>query len=133
MVQIVDASVAVKWFVIEPGHEKALAVLKNVIAAPRRFAVPELFYFELVHVFHRLIPQPSPIQLDLLKGVTLFGMQRFSMTPELAATIGEFQMLGLSGYDGAYAALAKMVNGRWLTFDQTAHAQIAHLGFSEVL
>lgn len=133
MVRIIDASVAVKWFFIEPGQARALEILKQVLAAPREFAVPELFYFEVVNVFHRLLPQPSPVQRGLLKSLVTFGIQRFAMTAELAMAVGPFQALGLSGYDGAYAALAKHLKGRWLTFDHVAHQRIAHLGLSEAL
>jgi predicted nucleic acid-binding protein len=55
------------------------------------------------------------------------------MTPELLSEIRSVQRLGLSGYDGAYVALAKLLKGRWLTFDKKAHTQVAHLQLSEIL
>ena len=133
MVLVIDASVAVKWFVREEGRDAALEILASLLKDPRKYAAPELFFFEVMHVFHRLIPDPSEEQKNLLLGLTSFGLERVFMTPELGETIREFQSLGLSGYDGAYAAVAKHAKGKWLTFDEEAHAKISSLGVSEFL
>jgi predicted nucleic acid-binding protein len=133
MVRIIDASVALKWFLAEEGQERALLLLEELLAEPSAFAVPELFYFELAHVFHRAVPMPSPIQLDLLRQVFILGIQRFAMTPELLAETRALQSLGLSGYDAAYVGLARILNGKWITFDLKAHSLISHLGASQGL
>jgi len=133
MVRIIDTSVAIKWFVLEPGRDRALAVLAEILASPSHFAVPEIFYFELAHVFHRCLPDPSEEQLALLARVVTLGIQRFSMTPALLSEIQLVQRLGLSGYDAAFVALAKLLQGRWITCDRRAHAKVARLELSEVL
>ena len=133
MVKIIDASVAIKWFVTEPGREPALALLAEIFENPRQFAVPELFFFELAHVFHRVLPRATSQQVNLLEQVTVFGWQRFVMTPELLKETRRFQALGLSGYDGSYVALAHQLKGRWITADQKAHERIAALRLSEIL
>lgn len=133
MVRVIDASVAIKWFVIEPGREAALDVLRQVLAKPRAFAVPELFYFEIANVVHRLIPKPSRLQRSLLHQLMTIGLQRYAMTPAWFDAIREIQSRGLSGYDAAYVALAQQLGGTWLTFDHTAHRTIAHLKCSEAL
>ncbi len=133
MVRIVDASVAIKWFVIEPGRERALEILSEILAKPGVFAVPELFCFELAHVFHRTVPEPSDANVRLLEQVLNLGMTRFSMTPELLSEIRRLQSLGLSGYDAAYVGLAALLGGRWLTFDRQAHTLVQHLDLSELL
>jgi predicted nucleic acid-binding protein len=102
------------------------------LAAPGSFAVPELFFFELAHVFFRAVPQPSGIQVRLMASLTTIGIQRFSMTPDLLAEIDRLRQFGLSGYDAAYVGLAGTLGGRWVTFDRKAHDVIAHLGLSEV-
>jgi predicted nucleic acid-binding protein len=133
MVRVIDASVAIKWLVREDGSDKALEVLKDVVSAPAGFAVPELFYFELAHVFHRLFPHASEKQASLLAGILSLGLHRFSMTADLLAEMRFFQKKGLSGYDSAYVALAKMLQGRWVTFDRQAHGRVKRFGVSEVL
>ena len=133
MVRVIDASVALKWFVDEPGTNQALTILQEVIDTPSSFAVPELFYFELVHVFHRLVPRPSDVQRTLLEQVCLFGLERFSMTPELLRETHLLQRVGLSGYDAAYAGLAKLLKGKWVTFDSKAHRLLASQHLSLLL
>lgn len=46
------------------------------------------------------------------------------MTKALAARAHPFLQLGLTGYDACYAALARELEGLWLTFDQKAHMAI---------
>lgn len=133
MVQIVDTSVAIKWFVEESGRTQALSLLSELLSGPQEFAVPELFFFELAHVFNRLIPSPTKGQTDLLEQIPLVGIQRFSMSVELMGGIRHFQLKGLSGYDAAYVALAKLLKGTWVTFDEVAHRRIVGERLSRLL
>jgi predicted nucleic acid-binding protein len=125
MVRIIDASVAVKWFVDEPDREDALEVLGGLLEKPNAFAVPELFFFELFHVLNRVAGDLNPGQSEILDNVLGLGIPRFSMTGELWETSRPFLKKGLSGYDAVYAALAKMLKGRWLTYDRRTYKKIA--------
>jgi len=133
MVRVIDASVALKWFLLEEGRDRALVLLEELLMDPAGFAVPELFYFELAHVFNRAVPEPSPMQSELLHQVMVLGIQRFAMTPALLNEVRGIQRLGLSGYDAAYVGLAKLIEGQWVTCDRRAHARIAHLSLSQAL
>jgi hypothetical protein len=50
MLTIIDTSVAVKWFVSdgEPKRKEALIVLDTICCEPHRYAVPELFFNEML-------------------------------------------------------------------------------------
>lgn len=124
MIWVVDASVAIKWFILEEAHPAAEDVLTALIAWPQSFAVPELFAFEVFSVLHRLHPQPRLVfekgVLPLLQG----GLLRMPMTKTLAALAQRFIRMGLTGYDACYAALARDLSGLWLTYDQQAHQAI---------
>ncbi len=133
MVEVLDASVAIKWFVKEPGRETALEVLANILANPKKFYVPELFFFELANIFNKLLPHASAQQRSLLEKTFDLGIERFSLTSELLHELTAFQKLGLSGYDAAYVALAKMMKGQWITFDAKVHKKIASLNLSRLL
>lgn len=133
MVRIIDPSVAIKWFVQEEGREMALLVLQELLESPESFAVPELFFFELAHVFNRILPKPTPKQLALFEQLFDVLLPRFAMTVELSQELRHLQRKGLSGYDAAYVALAKQLQGKWLTFDRRAHTQIARLHLSQLL
>ena len=56
MIWIVDASVAIRWFIQEEADSIADEVLERIVNEPARFAVPELFSFEVFSVLHRLHP-----------------------------------------------------------------------------
>ena len=124
MIWIVDASVAVRWFLEEEAHDCADEVLKKIIEAPRRFVVPELFAFEVYAVLQRL--HPKGLQafrrgiIPLLQG----GILRHPMTDGLAVKANRFVKKGLTGYDACYAALALDLRGCWLTYDKRAHKLI---------
>ena len=85
MIWVVDASVAVRWFLSDESHPNAEAVLAQVVDQPGRFAVPELFAFEVYAVLQRLHPHGLQVfqegVLPLLQG----GMLRQPMTESLAA------------------------------------------------
>ena len=124
MMWIIDASVAVRWVLKDEVHPNADAVLENVIDKPARFAVPELFAFEVFSVLERL--HPAGLEtfrngiLPLLQG----GVFRHPMTEKLAKKADRFVKMGLTGYDACYAALARDLKGIWLTFDSKAHELI---------
>lgn len=124
MIWVIDSSVAVKWFIIEESHPAAESVLAALIDHPERFAVPELFAFEVFSVLHRLHSRPWQVIeggiLPLLEG----GLLRLPMTRSLASRARRFIRLGLTGYDACYAALARELGGLWLTFDRKAHRAI---------
>ena len=52
-IKVVDASVGIKWIVEESGSDEALQILAEVLEFPQDFAVPELFYWEITHVYHK--------------------------------------------------------------------------------
>ena len=124
MIWVVDASVAIRWYLEEESHDCADTVLKAIIEDPNRFAVPELFAFEVYAVLQRL--HPNGLQafrkgiIPLLQG----GLLRHPMTDDLAVKANRFVEKGLTGYDACYAALARDLKGRWLTFDKKAHGLI---------
>ena len=56
MTWVLDASVAVKWFIEEEFHPNADKVLKKLVNQPELFAVPEIFAFEVYAVLQRVHP-----------------------------------------------------------------------------
>ncbi len=124
MIWVIDASVALKWFIVEEAHPAAEKVLTALIARPQSFAVPELFAFEVFSVLHRLHPQPRLAFEEGLLPLLQGGLLRMPMTKNLAALAQRFIHLGLTGYDACYAALARDLSGFWLTYDQKAHQAI---------
>jgi len=133
MIWVIDASVAMHWFIEEEANPHADSVLKTVIDSPDRFAVPELFAFEVYSVLQRLHPNALEVFQEGIIPLLQGGILRHPMTEELALNADRFVKIGLTGYDACYAALARELNGKWLTFDKKAHDAIIREGVSVCL
>ena len=130
---VLDASVAVRWFIKGEAHDNADAVLQRVIADPEIFAVPELFFFEVLAVLGRVHPSPTETYRDAFLPVVEAGVFRHPMTAGLAEHASAFLPAGLTGYDACYAGLAVEMGARWITFDRQAHELIKSKDISAYL
>lgn len=133
MIWIVDASVAVRWFLKSESHPNADAVLRNLIDNPECFAVPELFCFEVYAVLSRVHPKGHDVFIDAILPIINGGIFRQPMTETLVIHATRFVKKGLTGYDACYAALAREMKGIWLTFDEKAHKCLAKERISHLL
>ena len=118
---IIDASVALRWYLADEFHDNAEAILDRLISSPEQFAVPELFAFELLAVLLRVHPNPLRTYTSGVIPLLQSGLLRYPMTENIARRAHLLSHLGLTGYDAAYAALAEELEGLWLTFDRRAH------------
>lgn len=130
MIWVIDASIALRWFIQQEIHPHADLVLERMISHPERFAVPELFCFEVYAVLCRIHPYGVEAFLKGMIPILNCGILRYPMTENLALKASFFVNKGLTGYDACYAALAKELNGKWLTFDDKAHKLIKKAGIS---
>ncbi|MBE3135703.1 MAG: type II toxin-antitoxin system VapC family toxin [Acidobacteria bacterium] len=127
---VLDASVAVRWFIEEERHESAEAVHRRIVDEPHNFAVPELFAYETFATLFRIHPRPLKAFQDGILPILGSGILRYPMTDAIAARAAELVKTGLTGYDACYAALAEELDALWLTFDGRAHARIRHKSIS---
>ena len=121
MIWVVDASVAVRWFLADEFHPNAEAVMQQMIFDPESFAVPELFGFEVYAVLERLHPAGSQAFREGVLPILEGGVFRQPISEDLILRANRFVRMGLTGYDACYAALAEDLGGGWLTFDQKTH------------
>jgi predicted nucleic acid-binding protein len=124
MIWVIDASVAIRWFVEEETHPLADLILEKLIDEPVLFAVPELFCFEVYSVLLRVHPLGLKVFREGVIPLLLAGLFRQPMTEKLSRLAYRYVQRGLTGYDACYAALARDLKGVWLTFDQKAHQSI---------
>ena len=127
--KIIDASVAVKWFVDEPiGKNLAVKVLKEIEADPSSFAVPELFFAEMLNVLCRLSKNSLVINSCMTR-LEHLGLSRIGLGHEVLETAATLALdWNVSGYDAIYVACAKLTSGQWLTFDQEAAKKVKTKG-----
>jgi predicted nucleic acid-binding protein len=124
MIWVLDASVALRWYLQEESDDYADEVLKKIVDEPTLFAVPELFAFEVYVVLQRLHPNALLAFRNGIIPLLQGGMLRHPMTEDLAVKANRFVKKGLTGYDACYAALALDMKGCWLTYDRKAHELI---------
>lgn len=131
--RIIDASVALKWFVEESeGAEAAGEILAEVESEPGIFAVPDLFFAEMLHVLCRLFSDSREAK-ECIEILEQMGIERIGLGHELLARAADLAgKHGVSGYDAIYAACAQLAGGKWLTFDERAHHKLEKLKISEI-
>jgi predicted nucleic acid-binding protein len=124
MIWVIDASVALRWLIKEEAHAHADEVLEKLIDDPGRFAVPELFAYEVFSVLLRVHSRGLWAFRKGIIPILQMGIFRQPMTETVAVKANRFVKLGLTGYDACYAALAQDLKGVWLTYDKRAHELI---------
>jgi predicted nucleic acid-binding protein len=122
---VIDASVALRWYLAEERSERAEWVRLRIIEEPALFAVPELFGYEVFSVLSRAHPHPWQTFREGILALLRSGILRYPLTDAAAERGVRFVTLGLTGYDAMYAALAEELGACWLTFDSRAHARVA--------
>ena len=125
MKYVIDASVAARWYLSGEFHINAELLLERVLREPEQFAVPELFFFEVLAVLGRSHPHSNETYVEAFLPVVEGGVFRHPMTAGLARRTAQFMEKGLTGYDACYAGLAAELGAQWVTFDRQAHEKIA--------
>jgi len=131
---VLDASVAVRWFVAEEvGREVALEILDRIQVSPESFAVPDLFYVEMLNVLSRMTSNAKDLQ-RYVRGLFDLGLVQIRVGSKLLdrASVIAFENK-ISGYDALYVAVAESLSGTWLTGDIRAHNKIKNLSLSRVI
>lgn len=116
---VLDASVVLRWFVEQPGHEAATRWLRRFIVEPDLFVAPDLLRFEVFGALCRLNPRrdPSWATRSFDRFVRL-GVRTLPTTHELFDRAAELsRTLKVAGYDAVYLAHAEALSIEWLTAD----------------
>ena len=133
MKYVLDASVALRWFIEDEQDINAVRVLERIVAEPELFAVPELFGYEVLSVLLRVHPDPLAAFCEGLVPVLQSGLLRYPITRGLIPRAIRFASFGLTGYDAMYAGLAEELGAVWLTYDEKAHTLIEKESISACL
>ena len=115
---VVDASVAVKWFLPEPYAQAA----RRVLAGRRTLLAPDLIWAEVGNVLWKRL-QWAEITRDVAERI-LRDFRRFPLRTDAAKRLLEpawalAAQWGVSVYDGLYLALAISRRCRLVTADRS--------------
>lgn len=120
---VVDASLAVKWIVREPGSNEALALLETWIRSGVVLSAPPLLLYEVSNVLHQLVRRGAIAHLDAMELMGALGTVPLNYETDPHATVVTALTLahecGLSAtYDAAYLALAESLGTVMWTADR---------------
>ncbi|MGB4592152.1 MAG: type II toxin-antitoxin system VapC family toxin [Coriobacteriia bacterium] len=119
---VLDASVGVKWFSPEDGHEQAIDILASAAAGGVRIVVPDLFVYEVVRTVRR---KAGPAHArEVVRFFALSGI--ISVPPGervLAAALEHADSLGCDVYDACAPAIASLLDATLYSADRKAHSQ----------
>ncbi len=124
---VVDASVVLRWFVDQPGHEAAAIWLRRFATDPDLLVAPDLLRFEVCGGLARLQPPRDPAWAA--RCFERFGRLGLRSVPTSAdlfqRAIALSRELKLGGYDAIYLAHAEAMKLPWLTADTKALRRLA--------
>ena len=135
MIEVIDASVAIKWFVRrgERGLRAADAVRVRLLRRPDDYAAPLLFIYEVHAALCQRLADKARIDGCM---EVLFALGVHLVRPDRALLAAASQLARahrLTGYDAAYVAVARHLRGRWLTFDAPACRRLSSTRLARLL
>ncbi|MSP60284.1 MAG: PIN domain-containing protein [Myxococcales bacterium] len=124
---LVDASVVLRWFVDQPGHDEAADWLRRFAADPELLVAPDLLRFEVCGGLSRLQQRGDVAWAGrCFDRFDRLGMRELPTTKALHLRAIELsRTLRLGGYDAIYLAHAEALGARWLTADERALRRLA--------
>ncbi len=132
MTLVVDASVAVKWFVQEPLRDEA----RNLIKGSDPLCAPDILFAEIANVGWRLVTR-GDVGRDLALGMVTQVGDRFStivsssLLCERAFDIA--LTLGHPVYDCLYLVCAEVSDAVLVTADERFHAAVQGGPYAELV
>ncbi len=123
---MVDASVAVKWFVPEKHYEKALRLRDAYLDERVDLVTPDLIVYEVANAlrFHRVYKLPPEDIVSAVKDIIDLGIvRRLNLEGWLrAAEISADNEVSI--YDAVYGAMALILDGVLVTSDEKLRERI---------
>lgn len=126
---VVDASVAVKWFVVEVDHEAALALLESGAG----LTAPDLIVAETMHVLRKKLRVGDITEEQYLRAGGDLPSYLDELVPS-ASVIDQAARMSIlldhGFYDCVYLALAATSGAPLVTADEVFRTKTAHAALS---
>jgi len=122
MTVVLDASVALRWFVDQPGSDAAEEWLRRFAVDPSLFVAPDLFRFEVHGGLARLQPRRDAGWAGrCFERLERLGIRTLPTPMPLSQRALDLsRQLSVAGYDALYLAHAEDLGFPWLTADERA-------------
>ena len=118
---VVDASVAIKKFIIEPLTPKVDQLFDHLNDPNSRLYIPDLFYIECTNITWKYIRAGQYDSAEAQANLADLKLLRFTSTPTVDLMMEAIAISvahGISAYDACYVALSRQNNVPLLTQDQ---------------
>ncbi len=124
---VVDASVVLRWFVQQDGHEQAAHWLHRFVTDPALLIAPDLLRFEVHGALARLTPKRDPSWARRsFQRFDRIGIRMVSTDAKLFdRALALSAELRIGGYDAVYVAHAEALGVPWLTADRRVLRRLA--------
>jgi predicted nucleic acid-binding protein len=118
---VVDSSVAIKWFVVEPYSVEAHAILEDYQAGTLTLLAPDLLYAEVGNIVWKKHRFQNLATEDAEEVLAAFRLVTFQVTSG-AVLLEEAYRLAVTHqrtvYDAMYLALSLREHCHWVTADE---------------
>ncbi|MEM1951674.1 MAG: type II toxin-antitoxin system VapC family toxin [Candidatus Nitrosocaldus sp.] len=123
---VIDASVVVKWFNIEPLHDKAIAIRDRYIDGAIDLIAPTLIYYEVANAL-RYNPRFGIEEVRAaVKALEDLSLTTYEFSMDMASKAVEIAyMYGITVYDAAYVSLAALMDTTLYTADKEVVAKVS--------
>ena len=123
---ILDASVAVKWFTMEPLRDKALIIRNKYVDGELDLEAPSLLYYEVANAL-RYNPRFGIEEVrSAVRALEDLAITIYDFKGELASRAVELAYrFGITVYDAAYVALAAIRNATLYTADKEVVVKVS--------
>lgn len=130
MIYVLDASVVLKWFLIEEGTQEALELKKEYEAGEISIAAPDLLIYEVINVLRFKKHFSEIILKKSLDSLIALNLELFSPSEHIIEeSIHISCHTNLSIYDCSYLALSHQLNTLLITTDKTVFNSAKQLHF----
>jgi predicted nucleic acid-binding protein len=131
---ILDASIILKWFLVEEDRDIALVFLDRHINGDIKIAVPEILCYELSNILALKTELSEEIVTDDILDFFEFGLQIISLGQrEYIEAIRLSRLYKISVYDASYIVLAKSLNADFVTADEKLVQKMKDMPFVQTL
>ncbi len=117
--EVLDASVGLKWVLDEDDSDKARNLRDEFRSALRDFIAPDIFAVECAHALTKGERKGTVVDPDLLYDEIMLDVPHlFSSIPLMARAVTISRMARIAVYDCVYVALAEREGCELITADQ---------------
>lgn len=133
LVCVIDASVAIKLFVVEPLSDRADQLFDYLAAdPPAHFYVPDLFFAECANILWkhaRRFGYPADNARQDVADLRALALRTISTADLIADALTIALAFDITAYDACYVALAAQLGAPLVTADEALVRKLASTGY----